>query len=309
MSTRRRTPRSDGESTRARILEVAGRLFAQHGYANTASKAICEEAGADLAAINYHFGSRDALYKAVLVEGHKQFVSLHDLRELADSALPPETKLERFINAIVSRLLDDRSWQSKVCAREILAPTAHFASLIREEVMPKFEALERIIGEITGLPRHDPALSRCVISIIAPCLMLMVIDRDQSSPMQAILLHDADALKNHLNLFARSGLEAIRRHHDPPDAAQSVTTAHETALLAASAERIRAMAWTPLSLRKNARPVGRHARTARCCSAAIPPSDRRGRFDLDLPPGRSARSPAAAAPGSHGSRPARYPPG
>ncbi|MDF5938828.1 helix-turn-helix domain containing protein [Pseudomonas aeruginosa] len=61
MSTRRRTPRSDGESTRARILEVAGRLFAQHGYANTASKAICEEAGADLAAINYHFGSRDAL--------------------------------------------------------------------------------------------------------------------------------------------------------------------------------------------------------------------------------------------------------
>ncbi|MEG6992327.1 helix-turn-helix domain-containing protein, partial [Pseudomonas aeruginosa] len=55
MSTRRRTPRSDGESTRARILEVAGRLFAQHGYANTASKAICEEAGADLAAINYHF--------------------------------------------------------------------------------------------------------------------------------------------------------------------------------------------------------------------------------------------------------------
>ena len=81
--------------------------------------------------------------------------------------------------------------------------------------MPKFEALERIIGEITGLPRHDPALSRCVISIIAPCLMLMVIDRDQSSPMQAILLHDADALKNHLNLFARSGLEAIRRHHAP----------------------------------------------------------------------------------------------
>ncbi len=156
MSTRRRTPRSDGESTRARILEVAGRLFAQHGYANTASKAICEEAGADLAAINYHFGSRDALYKAVLVEGHKQFVSLHDLRELADSALPPETKLERFINAIVSRLLDDRSWQSKVCAREILAPTAHFASLIREEVMPKFEALSGSSARSPACPATTP---------------------------------------------------------------------------------------------------------------------------------------------------------
>ncbi|MGA4816893.1 hypothetical protein ACPA9J_27255 [Pseudomonas aeruginosa] len=41
----------------------------------------------------------------------------------------------------VPRLLDDRSWQSKVCAREIPAPTAHFASLIREEVMPVLEAL------------------------------------------------------------------------------------------------------------------------------------------------------------------------
>lgn len=209
MNTRRRTSRSDGEHTKIRILDVAARLFAQHGYANTASKLICEEAGADLAAINYHFGSREALYKAVLIEGHKQLVSFEALSQLAQSEEPALIKLDRFIDAIVTRVLDEQSWQSKVCAREILAPTVHFTSLVQEEVMPKFRLLEALISEITGFPIGDPALARCTISIIAPCLMLAVIDRQQPSPLQAVLQHDANALKAHFKLFARSGLAAI----------------------------------------------------------------------------------------------------
>ncbi|MGE8411611.1 MAG: TetR/AcrR family transcriptional regulator [Pseudomonas sp.] len=211
MSTRRRTSRSDGEHTRIRILEVAARLFALHGYAATASKLICEEAGADLAAINYHFGSREELYKAVLIEGHQQLVNVDTLAQLAGSDEPAQTKLDVFIDTIVSRVLDEQSWQSKVCAREILSPTIHFSSLVQEEVMPKFRLLGAIISEITGFAPGDPALARCVISIIAPCLMLAVIDRQQASPLQAVLQHDADALKTHFKLFARSGLAAIAR--------------------------------------------------------------------------------------------------
>ncbi|AZC18115.1 MULTISPECIES: TetR/AcrR family transcriptional regulator [Pseudomonas] len=209
MSIRRRASRSDGEHTRIRILEVAARLFAQHGYAATASKLICEEAGADLAAINYHFGSREELYKVVLIEGHQQLIDVEVLARIARSAEPAQTKLDVFIDTLVGRVLDEQSWQSKVCAREILSPTVHFSSLIQEEVMPKFRLLEAIISQITGFAPGDPALARCVISIIAPCLMLAVIDRQQASPLQAVLQHDAHALKTHLKLFARSGLASI----------------------------------------------------------------------------------------------------
>ena len=210
MSKPRRAPRTDGDSTRAKLLDAAGRLFAECGYAGAASKAICEAAGTDLAAINYHFGNRDGLYRAVLHEGHKHFVSLENLTALAQSVLSPQQKLEAFIDGMVASLFDDKGWHNRVCAREILAPSPHFASLIGEGVMPKFRLVADILGDITGIPPGDPALARCVVSIMAPYLMLLVIDRDTPNPFQALLSQPVEELAAHLKRFAVAGLLAER---------------------------------------------------------------------------------------------------
>jgi AcrR family transcriptional regulator len=53
-----RNRRSDGDITKARILDAAGNLIAQHGFAQTSNKAIAQAANVDLAAINYHFKGR-----------------------------------------------------------------------------------------------------------------------------------------------------------------------------------------------------------------------------------------------------------
>ena len=71
--SRKKHAREDGEVTRRHILETAVRLFAEHGYADTTSKMICREAGVNIAAVNYHFNSRDDLYRAVL-EPHNTLV-------------------------------------------------------------------------------------------------------------------------------------------------------------------------------------------------------------------------------------------
>ncbi len=52
--------------TKDRILDAAERLFARQGFHNTSVRAITSEAGANVAAVNYHFGSKDALIEAVL---------------------------------------------------------------------------------------------------------------------------------------------------------------------------------------------------------------------------------------------------
>ncbi|MBB3105224.1 TetR/AcrR family transcriptional regulator [Azomonas macrocytogenes] len=215
MGKPRRIPRTDGEATRARILAAAGWLFAERGYAGAASKAICERAGTDLAAINYHFGSRDGLYRAVLLEGHKHFVNLDMLSELARSDLAPRAKLAVFIDRMVEKVLDDQGWYNRVCAREILAPSPHFASLISEEVMPKFNLLAGIISEVTGIPAGDPALSRCAINIMAPCLMLLVFDRNTPGPFQTLFSQPAEELATHLKGFALAGLEAVSAMDKP----------------------------------------------------------------------------------------------
>ncbi len=52
--------------TRDRLLDVAERLFAEHGFDAVSLRAITTDAGANLAAVNYYFGSKEALIEAVV---------------------------------------------------------------------------------------------------------------------------------------------------------------------------------------------------------------------------------------------------
>ena len=51
--------------TRERILDAGERLFMAHGYEGTSMRQITGEAGVNLAAVNYHFGSKEALMQEV----------------------------------------------------------------------------------------------------------------------------------------------------------------------------------------------------------------------------------------------------
>src|ERR1700731_121655 len=53
-------------TTRAKIIKAASRAFAQHGYEGASIRTIVGEADVNQAAINYHFGSKEGLYRAVL---------------------------------------------------------------------------------------------------------------------------------------------------------------------------------------------------------------------------------------------------
>jgi AcrR family transcriptional regulator len=48
-------------ATKAQVLTAAERLFALHGFQNVSVRDITAEAGVNLASVNYHFGSKDAL--------------------------------------------------------------------------------------------------------------------------------------------------------------------------------------------------------------------------------------------------------
>ncbi len=54
-----------GQATRARLIEVATRLFAAHGYDGTSIEAVLAESGVSRGSLYHHFGGKDALFLAV----------------------------------------------------------------------------------------------------------------------------------------------------------------------------------------------------------------------------------------------------
>jgi AcrR family transcriptional regulator len=54
------------QDTKSRILDVAEQLFMEHGFEATSLRSLTSAAGVNLAAVNYHFGSKEELFQAVL---------------------------------------------------------------------------------------------------------------------------------------------------------------------------------------------------------------------------------------------------
>jgi AcrR family transcriptional regulator len=55
--------RKDAGRTSKKLLAAASEVFAQKGYRDATISEICERAGANVAAVNYHFGDKETLYK------------------------------------------------------------------------------------------------------------------------------------------------------------------------------------------------------------------------------------------------------
>jgi AcrR family transcriptional regulator len=89
--------------TRERILDAAEKLFCRAGASRTSLRAVTVAAGVNVAAVHYHFGSREALLEAVFARRvapvHEEQLRRLDAIEIAagDGPLPLEPVLEAFL--------------------------------------------------------------------------------------------------------------------------------------------------------------------------------------------------------------------
>jgi AcrR family transcriptional regulator len=102
MNADRPKPPSNEPSSPERILTAAENLFSDKGFSAVSLRKVTSEAGVNLAAVNYHFGSKDGLIEAVLRRNIEP-INLERLRLLeqfemeAGGSAPPEKIIEAFI--------------------------------------------------------------------------------------------------------------------------------------------------------------------------------------------------------------------
>lgn len=172
-----RTARSDGEDTRARLLQAAFTLFAERGYAQTSVRAIAEAAGSNVAAIAYHFGDKAGLYSATFYEPMGSSGALLPL--LQDEGRTLSEVLQAYFAALLQPLQhDDLVRQAiRLHVRELLEPTHVWPELIERECRGPHLALVQRLCSHLGLARADDDLHRLVFTIHG-LLMQMWTQRD-----------------------------------------------------------------------------------------------------------------------------------
>lgn len=205
-----RARRCDGLSTRGAILEVAGQVFAERGYAEATSKEICERAGTNGAAVNYHFGGKESLYEQVLVEAHRQMVSLEDLDAIVGSGKSPKGKLRAFFSLVLcSAARAPELWGIKIFLRELLAPSPSVDKLLATAVLPKIHAMRTLIQDATGLPAESPHVQRALVLVVMPCIGLILFPEKLRSALLPATTADAEGLIDDMLTYTFSGLRAL----------------------------------------------------------------------------------------------------
>ncbi|WP_298067142.1 TetR/AcrR family transcriptional regulator [uncultured Mailhella sp.] len=206
--SKKKTSREDGEATRRHILETAVRLFAEHGYADTTSKMICREAGVNMASVNYHFGSRDDLYRAVLDDVHNQIVNMSKMVRITSADTTAEEKLSRVLEAYLEAVFNGEGWHMRIWAHELTMPSPMGGLAFLEGTFPKEESILSLLSEVTGIPHDAPELQCCIISVMAPYLLMLCVQRNMARSLSTIFEYDREDVNRHLNGLLLSGIRA-----------------------------------------------------------------------------------------------------
>ncbi|CAG0997331.1 HTH-type transcriptional dual regulator CecR [Methylophilaceae bacterium] len=209
-----RSQRQDGKATKANLLEVAGRVFAEHGYVAASGKEVCELAGTNLAAINYYFGSKDGLYEAVLVEAHRRVIDQHQLTDLLGTQCDSRAQLVAVLsNLVIQTMQGTVSWAIRVLVRELVSPSPLAPALFRRAIKPHSKLLRRLVGQVLGLPSNHVAVQRGLSFAFAPCLTWVVAPAEFRKSVLPALNRDVAGLADDLARFTLAGLDALAKEH------------------------------------------------------------------------------------------------
>lgn len=149
------------QDTKDKILDAAERLFAEQGFASTSMRNITAQAGVNVAAVNYHFGSKVSLMKAVF---ERRFHPINEQRLEALDLLEAEAgdgplELEKVLEAFLAPAI--RLWKEWGEEGERFV---HFVGRAHSEANPEVQKIFQDLFS-TVVQRFFPAFRRALPDI------------------------------------------------------------------------------------------------------------------------------------------------
>ena len=204
--------------TKTRILNAAEQLFAREGFHNTSMRAITGEAGVNLAAVNYHFGSKEALLQAVFerrllpLNRERTILLQRVLKDAEQSEEPPSVDniMRAFIEPTLAFLAADPGNRAFITL--IGRSMVELDSTIRDCFIQLIESIFQLMfdGLQKALPNMptETLLLRLQFAMGAMAHTMMMPDRPPLQIAKKIGPINPDDISQGLVQFVCAGLEA-----------------------------------------------------------------------------------------------------
>jgi TetR/AcrR family transcriptional regulator, regulator of cefoperazone and chloramphenicol sensitivity len=201
--------------TRLRILRAAEVLFAECGYAGVSMRSIATMANVQLGGLPYHFGTKEALYRAIW----QHWVSKTDARiAIQAAASPPDSPIAEQLRSLVkafydgpSQLLMDPHGKHfvKILVREANDPAGADRGLLRDYIFPSGEIFRQEFESL--LPNMPFGAMNLAIEMMISGLRI-VIERQRHGASDGEAIEETNRLFSLVTDFVVDGwLGLIRR--------------------------------------------------------------------------------------------------
>lgn len=198
--------------TRERLLEAGGAVFSEVGFRAATVRDIVRRAGANLSAVNYHFGDKEGLYAAVLQHFAKESLAKHPPHGGLHPSASPEEQLQAFVRSFLLRIFDQghHAVHGKMMAREMIEPTAALGRIVEQIIRPLYGRLCALVRALSGPGVTGPQIESAAKSIVGQCLFYK-----HCAPVIRILegrrpdLRDIDAVADHIVAFSVAGIRGL----------------------------------------------------------------------------------------------------
>ncbi len=202
----------DHSSTRDQLILAAGKLFAEQGFDSTSTRSIALASGANLAAIHYHFGSKQALYLAVLETVCRHHVAVFQEDEdpasrpgALDTPASAARAIRDRVRLLFSMLIGPHAipWQSQLILREMSQPSSQHSLIVKHLAAPlhaRWIDLHRhlrpqaseVEAQVWAL--HLPAMLRLLMTARPTMQLIMNTERLDDAFFDEAIRQTADAM-------------------------------------------------------------------------------------------------------------------
>jgi AcrR family transcriptional regulator len=220
-----RTVQTDA-ATRDRLLDTGTRLFAERGFEQVTVRDICGAAGANVAAINYHFNGKEGLYLEVLRGAVAIMRGTTDEMIRAGEGLPPEAQLETLVLVFLQRVCAGRNgWIHQLMLHEMRKPTPGLDLIVEEVIAPRFAYVHGVVARLLGTGEDDPRVMPCANSVQSQLMVAMKSPIAAKLGMPELTIERVPDVARHIARFSIAGIRALGAPTPPATARRRRTRA------------------------------------------------------------------------------------